>query len=128
MTLKLLLGVGLVALGLISFVTSARSKKRSLRTNGRIVRYLTSTSKDFDDISASTSYIPVIAFRTPEGGDYECHGDSTPRVPKLGAKVKLQYDPIHPRTAWERGSGTIWVLPFLITAGGVVLVILGLRE
>jgi hypothetical protein len=128
MTVKLMIGVGLVALGLYSFVNSARMRKRSLRTNGRIVRYQISTSKHFDDITSSTSYIPIIAYSTPDGRSYECNGDSTPREPRIGAKVQLQYDPLHPQTAWERNSGVVFMLPFTMTIVGIVLVGLGLQD
>ena len=128
MNLKLPIGLVLVASGLTGFITSARIVKRSRRARGRVVRSLRSTSKHYDDLSSSTSYIPIIVFRPPDGKEFEFRGDSNPREPKVGARVPLQYDPLDPRTAWERRSANIWVLPFLMTAGGVVLVILGLRR
>lgn len=126
--MKLYIGAGLIALGAYSFGNIARMKRRSLRATGRVVRVMVSSSKHYDDSTSTTSYTPVISFRAADGAEYECHGDSSPREPDIGRKVKIEYDPQHPRTAWERGSGSMWVLPLLITIGGIVLLAMGVRE
>lgn len=128
MPIKLYIGAAVILLGLYSFRNSARMRKRSQRINGRVVRFKTVRSKHIDDPHESVSYIPVIAYSTPDGVTYECHGDSNPREPKIGTKIQLQYDPLEPGTAWERNSGGIYAVPFALTLVGIVLVGFGLAD
>lgn len=119
MDLLLILGGALLAAtGLHGFHLARALIRRALPVNARVVEI--QWSGDEND-----GQFPVFAFTTPGGAEIRVHGSGSHRPPKVGAKVKMMYDPLHPSTAWERRSALPFMLPFLCLVAGLGLLTWG---
>lgn len=119
MDLALILGGALLAAtGLHGFHLARAMIRRALPATGRVVKI--EGTVDEDD-----SAFPVVEFTTPEGMEIRIRLSGTNRPPKIGAKVKLTYDPLHPNTAWERRSAMPFAMPTVFLLAGLGLVTWG---
>lgn len=109
------IGTALVVLSAISFVKTRRFVDRCIDTDGRVVRYA-------DDLDGEPIF-PVVAFEDRTGQTYEITRPSDGSNPALGTLVRVTYYPPDPTNAWAAGTVTPWVIPSVVTLGGVGLIV-----
>ena len=116
-----MVGVGLIAVGVIVILLGIRKKKRySGRTVGKIIGVRESQETD-DDGRTSYHYYPQFEY-VVNGETYRGEGStsySKPQKIQIGGETKKKYDPKKPSKYFTRGGGLL--LPFL----GAMLIILG---
>lgn len=123
MELALMIGGSLLAAsGLWGFRSARAMLRRALKTTGRVVELEKSSDEDGE------MYFPVIVFTAADGREIRFRGSGTNRPPKVGAKAKVTYDHLYPASAWERGSGVMWAMPFLSGLIGLALLAWGAAE
>ncbi|HSS78851.1 MAG TPA: DUF3592 domain-containing protein [Thermoanaerobaculia bacterium] len=109
------IGTALVVSSAIMFVKTWRFVDRCIDTDGRVVRYA-------DDLDGDPTF-PVVAFEDRTGQTYEITRPSDGSRPTLGTIVRVTYYPPDPANAWAAGTVTPWVIPSVLTLGGVGLIV-----
>ena len=116
-----MVGVGLIAVGVIVILLGIRKKKRySGRTVGKIIGVR--ESKETDDEGFNHYYYYPQFEYVVNGETYRGEGStscSKPQKIQIGGEIEVIYDPKKPSKYFTRGGGLI--LPFL----GAMLIILG---
>ena len=116
-----MVGVGLIAVGVIVILLGIRKKKRySGRTVGKIIGVRESQETD-DDGRTSYHYYPQFEY-VVNGETYRGEGStscSKPQKIQIGGGIEVAYDPNEPSECFTKGGG--FILPFI----GAMLIILG---
>ena len=116
-----MVGVGLIAVGVIVILLGIRKKKRySGRTVGKIIGVRESQETD-DDGRTSYHYYPQFEY-VVNGETYRGEGStsySKPQKIQIGGGIEVVYDPNEPSKCFTKGGG--FILPFI----GAMLIILG---
>ena len=116
-----MVGVGLIAVGVIVILLGIRKKKRySGRTVGKIIGVRESQETD-DDGRTSYHYYPQFEY-VVNGQTYRGEGStsySKPQKIQIGGGIEVVYDPNEPSKCFTKGGG--FILPFI----GAMLIILG---
>ncbi len=124
----LLLGAGLVVGGSYYLRDQQRFAARAAHANGMVVRLTSSTHHDKH--GTSTTYCPVVRFVTVREQSVEfTSGECSSPAPRVGASVKVLYDPDNPRhakldttsarlTRW--GFGGAMIIVGLLFGGGSI--------
>ena len=116
-----MVGVGLIAVGVIVILLGIRKKKRySGRTVGKIIGVRESQETD-DDGRTSYHYYPQFEY-VVNGETYRGEGStsySKPQKIQIGGGIKVIYNPKKPSECFTKGGG--FILPFI----GTMLIILG---
>ena len=116
-----MVGVGLIAVGVIVILLGIRKKKRySGRTVGKIIGVRESQETD-DDGRTSYHYYPQFEY-VVNGQVYRGEGStsySKPQKIQIGGGIKVIYNPKKPSECFTKGGG--FILPFI----GAMLIILG---
>ena len=116
-----MVGVGLIAVGVIVILLGIRKKKRySGRTVGKIIGVRESQETD-DDGRTSYHYYPQFEY-VVNGETYRGEGStsySKPQKIQIGGGIKVIYNPKKPSECFTKGGG--FILPFI----GIMLIIVG---
>ena len=116
-----MVGVGLIAVGVIVILLGIRKKKRySGRTVGKIIGVRESQETD-DDGRTSYHYYPQFEY-VVNGQVYRGEvstGYSKPSKIDIGGEIKVIYNPKKPSECFTKGGG--FILPFL----GIMSIIVG---
>jgi len=122
----LLVGAGLLLGSFYYFRHQQRFAAKAAHVDGVIVGLTTSHSSSGKG-GGSTTYCPVVRFVTPreETIEFESHTCSSP-APRVGASIRVLYDPDNPRHAkLDRLSDRLfrWGLGVVMTALGLLFVV-----
>ena len=117
-----MVGVGLIAVGVIVILLGIRKKKRySGRTVGKIIGVRESQETD-DEGFNHYFYYPQFEY-VVNGQIYRGEGNkgySKPRKIQIGGNIKVYYNPQKPNESFTKGGG--FILPFI----GIMLIIVGI--
>lgn len=122
-------GMGLAALvgGLVWGAKRWALFRHGVPATGTVVDTHESSSTDSDG-HESTSYYPVVEFRTPQGETIRFKGSTGSSSPdyETGAAVNLRYHPRNPREAQLTTFSQFWLGPVAVTAAGLIALFLGI--
>lgn len=122
-------GMGLAALagGLLWGAKRWALFRHGIPATGTVVDTYESSSTDSDGHS-STSYYPVVEFRTPQGETIRFKGSTGGSSPDFenGAAVNLRYNPGNPQEAQLTNFSQFWLGPVAITIAGAIALFLGI--
>lgn len=116
----LLLSLALLAGAFFAWRSAADDVARSVATEGVVVGVRTSRSSDGD-----TTYAPILRFTTTEGRSVEASPTlTTSRLPTVGERWEIRYDPETPSRVWADTVLGTWFLPMILGGiGGVGLLL-----
>lgn len=120
----------LAVFALTAVVRLAGLRRRAVRAPGTVVDLCKRTSGSSYPGAPTTSYAPVLAFRTRDGREVRTVSGmaSKPLEVEVGQQVRVAYDPSDPTVAYvdtARGSGLV-AYAFAVALALLVFVIAGL--
>jgi hypothetical protein len=117
----ILFGMGAIFAGIAGFMFYQQYKleQSGLRAGGVVIAMVSSTDND-----GSTTYAPVVRFKTQNGRSYEFQSSffASPPDYKVGDEVTVLYPPDRPAEAQIKGEGQLFIIIFGIV-GGIEIII-----
>jgi hypothetical protein len=117
-----LIGIGMLIGGIFAYRSNQQFLQSSLKSKGTV------TSLDLRHSSDSSSYHPVVQFRTLKNQiiNFTSSVGSNPASYQVGETVEVNYDPTNPNSAKINDFSSNWLTVLILSVMGTVFSSLGL--
>ena len=117
-----LIGVGMLIGGIFAYRSNQQFLQSSLKSTGTV------TGLDLKHSSDSSSYHPVVQFRTLKNQviNFTSSVGSNPASYQVGETVEVNYDPTNPNSAKINDFSSNWLTVLILSVMGTVFSFLGL--